>query len=192
MALAAKKIADTEFKVPSLADASPHYAELVERKANLLASKLEAETQLSRDQVAFRARPSQMSEKVAVLVGDVAPGESTYPTAIRMREQATNIAALTQAITVIDTRINSERGKASLIVCDQVRDEHRRLVREVCFRLMDLREAMMAYQLFADTLNDQDIAWSSLSPSQSRTAAYLREKLKEGFLDPKEIPARFR
>lgn len=112
MALAAKKIADPEFKVPSLADASPHYAELIERKANLLASKLEAETQLSRDQVAFRARPSQMSEKVAVLVGDVAPGESTYPTAIRMREQATNIAALAQAITVIDTRINSERGNS--------------------------------------------------------------------------------
>lgn len=203
MAFAAKKPTDTEFVVPSLAEASPAYAELVARKAALLAAKQDAEAQLSRDNVAYRARPSQMSEKVAVLVGDCAPGDSPYPTAARIREQQVNLAAINQAVSVIDTRISAERGRASLVVCDQVRGEHRRLVRDMCLKLIELRESMAAYAVFADTLNDRDIAWSSLSPSQllvlghpldpqSRTATYLREKVKDGFLDPMEVPAKIR
>jgi hypothetical protein len=203
MALAAKKPIETEFIVPTLAEASPAYAELVARKSNLLASMQEAETQLRRDEAAFRARPSQMSEKVAVLVGDVAPGDSTYPTAARIREQQVMIAAIRQAITVIETRLSAERGKASLAVCDQVRGEHKRLVRNMCAKLLDLRESMLAYQALADALNDKDIAWSPLSPSQllalghpldsqGRLAMYLREKVKDGFLDSKEIPAQYR
>ncbi|MEH2477530.1 hypothetical protein V1282_000887 [Nitrobacteraceae bacterium AZCC 2146] len=203
MAFAAKKPTETEFIVPSLAEASPAYAELVARKTNLLASLQDAETQLRRDEVAFRARPSQMSEKVAVLVGDVAPGGSAYPTAALIREQQVMIAAIKQAKSVIETRLSAERGKASLAVCDQVRGEHRRLVRDMCAKLMDLRESMLAYQTLADALNDKDIAWSPLSPSQllalghpldsqSRLAMYLRDKAKDGFLDLKEIPAKFR
>jgi hypothetical protein len=68
---------------------------------------------------------------------------------------------------------------------------------------MDLRESMLAYQTLADALNDKDIAWSPLSPSQllalghpldsqSRLAIYLRDKAKDGFLDAKEIPAKIR
>jgi hypothetical protein len=203
MAPAAEKLLETEFKVPSLAEASPAYAELVARKAALLTTKQEAEAQLARDEAAYRSRPSQMSEKVAVLVGDCAPGESAYPTGARIREQQINLAAINQAVSVIDTRISAERGRASLVVCDQVRGEHRRLVRDVCFKLIELREYMAAYSAFADTLNDQDIAWGSLLPSQllalghpldpqSRTAIYLREKVKDGFLDPKEVPAKIR
>jgi hypothetical protein len=190
-----------EFIVPTLAEASPNYAELVARKTSLFDAKQVAHAQLVRDEAAYRARPSQMSEKVAVLVGDCAPGESAYPTAAKIREQQTNLAAIDQAISVIDKRLSAERGRASLMVCDQVRGEHRRLVRDMCARLMDLRESMLAYQILADDLNDKDIAWSPLSPSQllalghpldsqSRLAIYLRDKAKDGFLDAKEIPAK--
>jgi hypothetical protein len=203
MALSAKKLADSEFVVPSLAAVSPTYASLVERKANLLALKAEAEATLARDETAYRGRPSQMSEKVAVLVGDLAPGDSRYPTGASIREQQLSIAALNQAISVIDQRISAERSKASLVVCDQVRGEHRRLVRQMCAKLIDLREAMLAYSHLVDALNAEDVAWASLGPSQllalgnpidsqSRLAMYLREKAKEGFLDLNEIPAKIR
>lgn len=197
------KPAKAEFIVPTLAEASPNYAELVARKTSLLDAKQVAHAQLVRDEAVYRARPSQMSEKVAVLVGDCAPGESAYPTAAKIREQQTNLAAIDQAISVIDKRLSAERGKASLVVCDQVREEHKRLVRDMCAKLMDLRESMLAYQTLADALNDGDVAWSPLSPSQllalghpldpqSRLALYLREKVKDGFLDPTEVPVKIR
>ena len=185
MALAAKKLTDTEFKVPSLAEASPSYAALVDRKSNLLASMQEAEAQLDRDSAAFRARPSQMSEKVAVLVGDCAPGEGAYPTAARIREQQITVAAIKQAITVIETRLSAERGNASMVVCDQVRGEHRRLVRDVCFKLIELRECMAAYSAFADTLNDQDIAWRLTITVAAPCSRSSRSAIEDG-----DIPAR--
>jgi len=196
---AAVKMKEREFSVPSLSEASPQYAELAGRKTALLAQKVATEADISRIKKEMgKPRPLPYSAKVAELIGEPVT-EASEPLANQRRELEKHLHAINQAIAVVESRLSIERGKASLIICDQVRDEHRRLARDVCFKLIDLRQAMLAYSEFADALNDGDIAWSSLSPSQllalghpldpqSRTALHLRSMVANGFLDKDEVP----
>jgi hypothetical protein len=208
MALAAikmKSTENTEFAVPSLAEASPEYAALVARKEGLFDQKATTEREIARLGGVLRTLPRVLQQaKIAELVGDQVPqGESPRPSIERLNELKQHLHAIDQAIPVIESRITIERGRASLIICDQVRDEHRRRAREVCLRMLHLREAMLSYSDLAEELNDKDVSWARLSPSQplfcghpreqqSQLAYYLRTMVKTGFLDQNEVPKAIR
>jgi hypothetical protein len=142
MALAAIKSKNTtestEFAVPSLAEASPEYAALVARKAGLFDQKATTEKEIARLADVLRTLPRALQQvRIAELVGDEVPqGESPRPSIERLNELKQHVHAIDQALLVIESRITIERGRASLIICDQVRDEHRRRAREVCLRLL--------------------------------------------------------
>jgi hypothetical protein len=206
MALAAKSPTKQEFTIPSLCDASAEYAALVARKDGLFAQKATTEKEIAGLVKALRTVPhaERHSKAVAELVGDHLPNsESPRPSRERLNELQQHLNAIDKAIRVIDSRIGTERSKASAVVCDLVQDEHRRRVRDVCFKLIELREAMLSYSQMVDELNDQDVQWSRLSPSQllvlgeprspqSPAAHYLRTMVKTGFLDPSEVPKAIR
>src|SRR6188472_3764366 len=121
MAFAAVKTKEREFTVPSLAEASPQYAELAARKTTLLAQKLEVEAEILRVFRALRAPAARTySDRVAELIGEEVPsGDAVRPTQGRLIERERHLQSITQAIAVIESRLGSERGKASLIICDQ-------------------------------------------------------------------------
>lgn len=205
MAVAALKSAKREFAVPSLSEASPQYAKLVLRKEELHAERAATDKEIVRIAKALRTAPQVLHRaKIAELLGDQIPGgETPAPSRERLNELRQHIIAIDEALSLIETRITQERIKASAVVCDQVHDEHRRRVRDICFKLIDLREAMLSYSQLADTFNDEDIAWSRLSPMpllvlgnprdrQSAAALYLREAYKSGFIDQKELPEAIR
>jgi chaperonin cofactor prefoldin len=208
MALAAiksKNTDNTDFAVPSLAEASPEYAALIARKEGLFDQKATTEREIARLGDVLRALPRALQQaKIAELVGDQVPqGESPRPSIERLNELKQHVHAIDKAIEVIESRISTERGRASAVICDHVRDEHRRRAREVCLRLLHLREAMLSYSDLAEELNDKDVSWARLSPSQlltlghprdpqSQTAYYLRTMVKAGFLDQNEIPKQIR
>ncbi|BBC00200.1 hypothetical protein BE61_56560 [Bradyrhizobium elkanii USDA 61] len=201
---AALKSAKQEFLVPTLSEASPQYAELAQRKRDLLAQKVTIEADISRTSKALRAPAApRINAEVARLIGDEVPSDGSYPSRQRLGELQQQLRELNAAIAIIESRLGIERGKTSMLICDQVRDEHRRRARDVCFKLLELREAMLAYTELADALNEREIAWGSLSPSQllalghpldpqSRTAIYLRSMVSHGFLDTNEVPAKIR
>ena len=202
MALAAKSPTKPEFSIPSLCEASPEYAALIARKEGLFAQKATTEKEIALVVKALRTMPpaERHSKAVADLVGDhVSNGKSPRPSRERLNERQQHLNAIDKALRVINSRIANERSKASAVVCDLVHDEHRRRVRDVCFKLLELREAMLSYSQMVDELNDQDVQWSRLSPSQllvlgeprgpnSPAAHYLRAMVKTGFLDRNEVP----
>ncbi|NYG49855.1 hypothetical protein GGD67_007354 [Bradyrhizobium sp. IAR9] len=205
MAVAALKSAKREFAVPSLSEASPHYAKLVTRRDELHVQRAATDAEIHRLVGAMRTAPRALHRaKIAELVGDPAPdGEAPVPSRERLNELRQHLSAIDEAISLIETGIAQERIKASVVVCEQAQDEHRRRVREMCFKLIELREAMLDYSELVDSFNAEDIAWSRLSPSQllvlgnprdrqSEAALYLRAAVKSGFLDQKEVPEAIR
>ncbi|MBB4257294.1 hypothetical protein [Bradyrhizobium sp. CIR3A] len=205
MAVAALKSAKREFAVPSLSEASPQYAKLLTLRDELHAQRRATDGEIVRLVGALRSAPKALHRaKIAQLLGDQEPeSEASAPSRERLNELRQHLSAIDEAISLNDTRIAQERIKASAVVCDQVQDEHRRRVRDICFRLIDLRETMLSYSQLVDTFNDEDIAWSRLSPSQllalgnprdrqSEVALYLRAAVKSGFLVQNEVPEAIR
>jgi hypothetical protein len=198
---AMKSRTEPEFAIPSLGEASPEYAALVARKEGLFAQKGTTEREIARVVEVLRTLPRALHQaKIAEMVGDQVPqSESPHPSIERLNELKQHLRAIDQAILVIDSRLSTARTKASTVICDRVKDEHRRRVRDVCFRLINLREAMLSYSQMTEELTDKDVSWASLSPSQlfvlghpldsqSSAARYLREMVRTGFLDQKEVP----
>ncbi|SFH82446.1 hypothetical protein [Bradyrhizobium sp. cf659] len=201
MAVAALKSAKREFVVPSLSEASPQYAKLLTRRNELQAQRATTDAEIRRLVTALQSTPRELHRtKIAELLGDQVPhGAEPAPSREQLNELRQHLSAIDEAVSLIETRIAQERIKASAVVCDQVQDEHRRRVRDICFKLIELREAMLAYSQLVDTFNDEDIAWSRLLPSQllalgnprdrqSEAALYLRAAVKSGFLDQNEVP----
>ncbi|MEK9284736.1 MULTISPECIES: hypothetical protein [unclassified Bradyrhizobium] len=117
-------------------------------------------------EVQVRGAPRELRRaKVAELVGDQVPN-SPEATPERLRELQQHARALKDAVKVLEDRLGHERTAASVIVCNQVREEHSRRARETCLKLLELHAAMLAYAELVDALNAEDIAWSYLGPAQ--------------------------
>ncbi|MDN4982306.1 hypothetical protein QY049_03590 [Bradyrhizobium sp. WYCCWR 13022] len=200
---ALKSAKQKDFTIPSLAEASPKYAEMIARRQQLLTDASSTDAEIARVEVQIRGVPRELRRaKVAELVGDQIP-DAPSATPERLRELQQHARALKDAVSVLDTRIGQERTNASVAICNQVREEHHRRAREVCLKLIDLRQSMLAYAELIDALNAEDVAWSYLGPAQllalgnprdnqSRMAIYLRQMVEAGHLDATEVPQAIR
>jgi|GEM_PF-2460067 len=194
--------------VPSLEDASPAYRGLIEQRTALQERSAAAQKQIdaihdrihsgkyiSADELASKMR-------VAALIGDTAPDETTVDRA-ELQKLTTEVRDIDTAIKILETRISSERMRASATICEQVKSEHARLVADQCEKLIALVESARNYELFTGALNAGDVAWTSLIPmflqwqgrasdGQGKPAHFLREAVKEGFIPVEALPLRLR
>lgn len=165
MAPLKKKSAD-EYRVPSLAEASPEYAALLQKQANLraLQSKLTAERREVQKQLdAVGKAGPKTPARIAELLGD-AIDDSTQT----LRKQATDIRAkladAEAATEIVSRRLTDAKGPASLAACHIAKPEYGRRVAAVVKALEALAEARADYDDLRNQFDVEDIAWTMLTP----------------------------
>ncbi|MET4258477.1 chromosome segregation ATPase [Bradyrhizobium sp. S3.12.5] len=155
-----------DFRIPSLAEASPEYAGLLEKRQELSDRyrDLSGErSKLSGDIEAEKAAGGQrLSPGVAALLGD-APDKLTLMSQ-RMREVATSMDNIEAAQEVIRRRMDEARNGASKVVCDTVRHEYRRRLAAVCEVAKALEAAREGHDALLDDIEREDVNLAYLRP----------------------------
>lgn len=151
-----------DFRVPSLADASPEYGELQRRLATLdtahAALTREART-LQKDIAASptpRVRPG-----VAALIGDD-PVDGGAAKVAKLADLQRSIADHDAALAEVRRRLIVARGPASTAARAAVKPEYQRRVRAVCEALVAAEEARAAYEDMRSQFEAEDIEWTGL------------------------------
>lgn len=164
MALLKKK--DTaEYRIPSLAEASPEFAALVQKRADLhaLQSKLNGELRDVQKQIdAAGDKGPRVSPRIAELLGDEADS------APMLGKQATDIRAkladVEIAIEIVGRRLSDAKTPASQAVCQIAKPEYARRVAAVAKALDVLASARADYDDLRNQFEAEDVAWTSLTP----------------------------
>jgi chromosome segregation ATPase len=166
MAILKKKAVD-EFVVPSLAEASPDYAALVQKQAELQARQSALRDQrreVERDIAAQPPTNLRVSARVAELLGDEAdtgPNLQRRLTELRSAERDVE-----DAIEIVRRRLADARGMASIAVCAAVRPEYAKRVKAMVAAITALQAAREGYDALVDDLVAEDVAWTSMVPMQ--------------------------
>lgn len=178
-----------QYRVPSLAEASTEYAELLAKRAKLLAQQTEVKRERHELLRQIEEAPAPAYRPgVAALLGEGA--ETTFAARTRVTELATLDADIAQAIEVIRQRLQAARTAASKEVCIIVRPEYGRRVAAICEALKVVREARAAYDDLRHQFEDEDIAWTSLTPlvptflgdaRDGHIERYLKEAKEAGY-----------
>ncbi|MET4487006.1 hypothetical protein [Bradyrhizobium sp. LA7.1] len=160
-----KKMPTDEFRLPSLAEASPTYAAFLAKQAELLAlqSKLNDERREVQKQIDNAGTTGPIvSTRVAELLGD-APDSAPM-----LRKQAADIRAqladVEAAIEIVRRRLTEAKGPASVAACQISRPEYGRRVVAVVKALEALVVARADYDDLRNQFEVEDIAWTSLVP----------------------------
>ncbi|PVE26436.1 hypothetical protein DC522_01345 [Microvirga sp. KLBC 81] len=200
-------IAET-FLVQSLEELSPTYAALVKKQREIHneINQIRAETEAVKNEILeHKANPTvtPQQQRVAEILGDEIAPKAGAELPTRLQALTKRRSDLDAAQVELTRRISEERGRASRLVCDQVRDHHKQLVKNICEKLLVLHEAHIAYAQFTNALSAEDVAWTALHPmfpsllgnphdNQSRAALYLREAAQNGFISRDDIPKELR
>lgn len=191
MAFAKKKVADS-YRVPSLAEASPEYAGLLQKQAELQARQSALRDQrreVERDIAAQPPESMRVSARVAELLGDEA--DSGHNLQRRLAEVRGAERDVEEAVEIVRRRLADARGAASVAVCAAVKPEYTRRVKAMVAAVEALRVARDDYESLLDDLNANDIAWTSLKPMQptfcgdrhdGHLSRYLREAKEAGYV----------
>ncbi|WP_095496110.1 hypothetical protein [Mesorhizobium temperatum] len=116
-----------EFAVPSLADASPEYADLLGKQAALSARQSELAAETKRLEKDIRTAPrKEYSASVAALLGEAVDTDNAPRR--RVREIATETADIAAALAVLAARLQAAKGAASTKVRAAVKPEYGRRV----------------------------------------------------------------
>lgn len=193
-------------ELPTFADVSPEYRRLVAKRDELEAQR--AELDKERREIIARLETQkgipQQNIRVAALLGDEVEGVSTAEDRQRLQVVTTMQRDIEQAIHTIAARVAVERGKASRIICEQVKGDYDAKVRAVCLALIHLNQRHRELAELTDALDRADVSWTgSLYPMMPRLigspndpqgmiAHHLREAVQYGFIDIEEIPEWFR
>jgi chromosome segregation ATPase len=157
-----KKAADA-FVVPSLADASPDYAALIAKQADLQARQSALRDQRREVEREIAAQPPatmRVSARVAELLGDEpdsAPNLQRRLVEVRGAERDVE-----DAIEIVRRRLADARGMASVAVCAAVKPEYARRVKAMVAAVTALQAAREDYDALVDELLANDVAWTSL------------------------------
>lgn len=191
MAILKKKATDA-FVVPSLAEASPEYAALLQKQAELQARQSTLRDQRREVEREIAAQPvttTRVSARVAELLGDEpdsAPNLQRRLADVRGAERDVE-----DAIEIVRRRLADARGMASVAVCTAVRPEYARRVKAMVSAVSALQDARADYDALVDELVVNDIAWTSLKPMQptfcgdrqdGHLARYLRDAREAGYV----------
>ncbi|MGY4428264.1 hypothetical protein ACVWWO_000741 [Bradyrhizobium sp. F1.13.1] len=169
---------DTEsFRVPTLSEASPEYAGLVEKRQELSDRYRELSgerSKLSGDIEAEKAAGGQrLSPGVAALLGD-SPDKLTLMSQ-RMREVATSMDNIEAAQEVIRRRMDEARNGASKVVCDTVHHEYQRRLGAVCAAAKILETAREQHDALLDDIEREDVNLAYLRPVRAHFLGDRRE-----------------
>lgn len=150
------------FRVPSLAEASTEYGDLVGRLATLDAahSALVREARTLEKDIAA-SPPPRVRPGVAALLGDD-PVDGGAAKAARLADLKRSIADHDAALAEVRRRLVTARGPASTAVRAAVRDEYRLRVKAVCAALETLDAARSEYEEIKSDLDANDIEWTGL------------------------------
>ncbi len=209
--------AQAEVDIPTLAQVSPKYAELTARHARMserffteipaemkkLLERMQADGIVNAPggEAAAAART-----RVQELVGDAPQADGVAPQmdpALAMQRLRTERADLDAAMPLLAQRITAERMAASKLVCERIELRYREIVASLCATLVEAHGIMVEYQIFADTLNRDGVAWARLGPApalfighpsdrQSQLAYYLRECAEKRLISSSSIPRELR
>lgn len=151
------------FRVPSLAEASPEYAALVDKRQELLTqqSALTAERNELVRKIEEAPAPA-MRPGVAALLGETS--DSTTALRTRLSEVQRTLADIDAALEVVRQRLAVARTAASKAICAAARPEYGRRVAALCEVLQALSVARAAYDDLRDEFERQDVSWGSLGP----------------------------
>jgi len=152
------------FVVPSLADASPEYAALVRRQAELNASyaSLLAEKRRLEKEVAADPAP-RIRPGVAALLGDD-PVDSRSAKLSRLADLRQAASDHETALATIQRRIAEATGPASAKVRAAVKPEFARRVAVLCQALAAVDDAREAYEQIRIGLDAEGVEWTALGP----------------------------
>ncbi len=206
----------TPFEIPTLASAaSPEYHKLLDRRAELQSKRAEliAESDALAHQIFDSLRGKgeyqqhEHQARVAKLVAGTEIELGTVRSFDHARERQSELARtideFDEALKKIDSKIFSERMKASVTICDQVRPKHARLVADICEALAAVQAASLAYYKFTTTCNENGVAWSQLGPmfpqfvgdprrNDTHLANYFHRAARDGFIVASAIPEELR
>lgn len=179
------------YRVPSLADVSAEYAELVTKRAALQTRQAQAASERREVLRQIEAAPEPAYRPgVAQLLGE--QGDSTSAMRERLKELTALDRDLTQAIEVLRQRIQTARTTASREACALIKPEYGRRVTALCDALKATAAARASYDELRDQLDAEDIAWGSLvpmvpnflgDPRDGHIQRYLKEAKEAGYGD---------
>ncbi|MGW9332296.1 hypothetical protein [Bosea sp. NPDC055594] len=158
-----KKQAAEPFRVPSLAEASPEYAALVDKRQELLTqqSTLNAERRDLVRKIEESPAPT-MRPGVAALLGETS--DSTAGLRGRLTEVQRTLSDIDAALEVIRQRLAVARTGASKAICMAARPEYGRRVAALCEALQAVSVARADYDNLRDEFERHDVSWASLGP----------------------------
>lgn len=193
-------------------DYSPQYAELINKRAILLAEAVELagrsmavaeELRGLRDKSNNQPEVTEKAIRVAELLGEARPEPPRDVAAMTSLEGIESRQRdIEAAVAELDRRIDTERMKASAAIREKIAPQYRSLVVDICDRLIELHHAVARYEEFTDDLTARGIAWSSLwampcrfagaRDRSSDVARYLKEAADFKFIRSSKIPAAIR
>jgi hypothetical protein len=191
--------------VPKLTDVSASLADLVDKRARLMA---EAQ-RLRRELLALAREPEELSSvdpreaEALKLLGRVQP-RTSQTKSDRIADMNRSIATHEAAANLLDREIAAEEGKASAIVRGRVKAEYERRLKALCHAMLGVAAANKEVGQIEDELEAGRVfAWSQLRPDlldflgspRDRYAAvntFLRQAGAAGLLADKDVPAEAR
>lgn len=160
-----KKTTAEPYRIPSLAEADPKLAALLQRQSDLYAlqSKLNSELRDLQKQIdVVGDKGPRVSASIAELLGDEADSGPV------LRKQAADIRAklddVETAIEIVRRRLSDAKGPASLAVCQIVKPEYGRRVAVVAKALETLAAARADYDDLRNQFEAEDVQWTHLVP----------------------------
>lgn len=182
-------VAAEPFRVPSLAEASPEYAALVDKRQELSSQQaaLSAERRELIRKIEEAPAPT-MRPGVAALLGEAS--DSTTVLRTRLSEVQRTLQDIEAALEVVRQRLAVARTGASKSICLQTKPEYGRRVAAICEALEAVAAARADYDDLRNELERQDVAWASLVPMSpsflgdardGHIQYYLREAKATGY-----------
>jgi hypothetical protein len=202
--------------IPTLQATSPKLAELELKLAELalLASPLRVEL-FNHNQRKREGGPSKDSrqplqaanrQRVAALAGTKPPTVEISDDQ-RLAECEQKLADLDAAYALCHSLRETERARASAIICTQLKDEYSKIVAEICAALRVVHAANLKHHEFLDALGNEGIQTTSLAIVDQRIlnnpdghpkdrfnmmSFYFAQAKERGHIDNDAIPTELR
>jgi hypothetical protein len=195
-------------QIPTLRDVSPRYAEIEDRRTDLVLRMqgLEAERlRLARIVAEHRSAPgvAERDQRIATLAG--VPLPALRPADMeRLDAVSADLGEVKEAIRLVDIERNDAWLEASALLCDAVAERHSELQRDVFRAALDLHAAWSQHQAMLDGIRRTGAAFSRLRPElpdflgrhpsnrADELAQWFRDLVKAGHATHDELPEAYR
>ena len=186
MATTKTATAEPDFRVPTLGEADPVFADIERCLRAAVEARGKAEGEIRAIEADLRKTPARrpMPAGVAARVGDVVDADDRLA---RVKALKTTAAECEAAEGILRARLSEQRGPASRAVCDAVRGEYAWRVSELCKALEAACAAHAKVNHLINELEANDVAWQGLGIFRApwlgeRTANLIREAREAGYV----------